>query len=211
MFSGIADLDIRGSFTKQLKSVVEGGELKSNIYSNGLHSLHTNFPTNGGFSLNFSDYQLQKNYYTKNLKNTLKGVDSINPQGVNDFWSLPQSNNVIRVFPNLNKVLLAGNLLISSKESEGSFNTNLVSIKNPEWSALDRYFLSFSRKNTQDTYRFVSDIESLFLGKKSRQIFSKDLFFKNSDHSDSNRYLKRGWGLSEPMRLIKLSFYKALE
>lgn len=30
-------------------------------------------------------------------------------------------------------------------------------------------------------------------------------FFKNSDHSDMNRWLKRGWGLADPLRLIKLT------
>jgi hypothetical protein len=54
---------------------------------------------------------------------------------------------VSRVYPNYNKVLLSGNLLIGSKESEGGFNTNLVSIKNPTWSAFERYFLNLSKKN----------------------------------------------------------------
>jgi hypothetical protein len=44
---------------------------------------------------------------------------------------LGRNNSVSRVYPNFNKTLLSGNLLIGAKEGEGSFNTNLVSIKNP--------------------------------------------------------------------------------
>merc|ERR1711939_413882 len=124
-----------------------GGELKLNVRSNTLYNLYTNFSTNNSLDLNLSEYQLQKNYYNKNLKNSIKSLDEVNPNGLDSFWSLQQSNNVARVYPNLNKTLLAGNLLISSKESEGSFNTNLVSIKNPTISAFDRYFLNLSKKN----------------------------------------------------------------
>jgi hypothetical protein len=46
-------------------------------------------------------------------------------------WLLTRSNSVNRVYPNFKKTTLGGNLLIGSKESEGGFNTNLVSIKNP--------------------------------------------------------------------------------
>jgi len=125
-------IGIKDNFTRQLKSVVEGGELKLNIRSNTSYNLYTSLSTNSSFDLNLSEYQLQKSYYSKNLKNSIKGLDEINPNGLDSFWSLQQSNNVARVYPNLNKTLLAGNLLISSKESEGGFNTNLVSIKNPE-------------------------------------------------------------------------------
>jgi hypothetical protein len=198
-------LPLLGNFTKQLKGVVEGGESKLNLNSSDFNS---SLSTQNNLDLNFSEYQLQKSYYTKNLKNSLKSIDDISATDYNSFWTLSQSNNISRIYPSLSKVLLAGNLLIGSRESEGSFNTNLVSINNPEWSALDRYFLSLSRKNTQDTYRFSSDLESLFLNRGGRVSLTKNLFFKNSDHSDSNRYLKRGWGLSEPLRLIKLSLDK---
>jgi len=95
--------------------------------------------------------------------------------------------------------------LISSKESEGGFNTNLVSIKNPIFSAFDRYFLNLSRKNIFDLSRVNRELEQSFNSHGTNNLIKSLSFFKNSDHSDMNRWLKRGWGLSEPIRLIKLS------
>jgi len=48
------------------------------------------------------------------------------------------------------------------------------------------------------------NLENSFFSKKDKTSFTNTLFFKNSDHSDMNRWLKRGWGLQEPLRLIKL-------
>jgi hypothetical protein len=82
---------------------------------------------------------------------------------------------------------LAGNLLIGAKESEGGFNTNLVSIKNPTWSAFDRYFLGLSQKTTQELARLNRGVEQSFLNNGGKGFFSSNIFFKNSDHSDMNR------------------------
>jgi len=49
-----------------------------------------------------------------------------------DLWSLNKNNSISRVYPSLNRVLLSGNLLLSNKEGEGAFSTNLVSIKDPQ-------------------------------------------------------------------------------
>jgi len=90
------------------------------------------------------EYRLSKNFYIKNAKFVLEGLDAMNSS--NNLWLLNRNNSVNRVYPNFNKITLAGNLLIGSKESEGGFNTNLVSIKNPSWSAFERYFLGLSKK-----------------------------------------------------------------
>jgi hypothetical protein len=83
-------------------------------------------------------------------------------------------------------------LLLSNKESDGEFNTNLVSIKDPSWSGLDRYFLSTNRKAIQDLFRLNKFLEETLFSKNSKLSYSNDLFFQNSDHSDMNRWLKRG-------------------
>jgi hypothetical protein len=69
-----------------------------------------------------------KSFYAKNQKQPISSVEDINNENA---WVLTRNNSVSRVYPNANKTLLAGNLLIGAKESEGGFNTNLVSIKNP--------------------------------------------------------------------------------
>jgi hypothetical protein len=78
---------------------------------------------------NFLEYRLSKSFYFKNSKFVLNDLGSINSE--NNMWLLTRSNSVNRVYPNFKKTTLGGNLLIGSKESEGGFNTNLVSIKNP--------------------------------------------------------------------------------
>jgi len=65
--------------------------------------------------------------------------------------------------------------------------------------------LSVSKKNTQDLIRINESLEKYYLNNSFKNFFSNKIFFQNSDHSDMNRWLKRGWGLSEPIRLIKLS------
>lgn len=112
-------------------------------------------------------------------------------------------NNVGAIYPNYSESLLSGNLLIGSKEGDGDFNTNLVTIKDPSWSGLDRYFLNISRRNVQDLSKLTRFVEDTIFSKNSKSSLTGTTFFQNSDHSDMNRWLKRGWGLSEPIRLIK--------
>ena len=56
------------------------------------------------------------------------------------------------------------------------------------------------RYNILPPYNILLSI--IFLSTKFKRISNS--FVKNSDHSDMNRWLKRGWGLVEPLRLIKL-------
>merc|ERR1712159_766393 len=69
---------------------------------------------------------------------------------------------------------------------------------------MGRYFLNISKKNTQDLGKFNGLVEKFFFKGGVKSNSSNFLFLKNSDHSDMNRWLKRGWGLLEPISLIKL-------
>jgi len=117
---------LSGLFMKNLKSQFEGGELKTNFYVSDRTIFLTN-PYNK-FKVDdvFTEYRFIKNFYNKNVLKTTTNLDSLS-----DLWALNRNNNTSRVYPNINRVLLSGNLLIGSKESEGAFNTNLVSVKDP--------------------------------------------------------------------------------
>merc|ERR1712146_751227 len=56
-----------------------------------------------------------------------------------------------------------------------------------------------------ESVRINKALESSFLSSQGKSLKGSLSFFKNSDHSDMNRWLKRGWGLADPIRLIKLS------
>jgi len=182
---------------------VEGGEVKQSLNSQPMYLYLYNLKNSLSVDTNFLDYKLSKNFFNKNSKSPLKDLDGVNSN--ENLWLLNKNNSVQRVYPNFNKTLLSGNLLIGSKESEGGFNTNLVSIKSPSISAFDRYFLSLSKKNILDLSRVNRELEQSFDFSGYGGNKNSLSFFKNSDHSDMNRWLKRGWGLSEPIRLIKLS------
>lgn len=79
--------------------------------------------------MNTLTYRFFKNYFSKNIKNTIKVSEDISSN--RNFWLLSKNNNTTRIYPHLNKILLSGNLLINSREGEGDFNTNLTSIQNP--------------------------------------------------------------------------------
>merc|ERR1712146_22230 len=98
-----------------------------------------------------------------------------------------RNNNISKIYPNSNNTLLSGNLLIGTKEGEGAFNTNLVSIKDPSWSGLDRYFLGLSRRNISDFSKLNRFFEKTFSRSNSKLSQTDNLFFQNSDHSDMNR------------------------
>jgi len=122
-------ININDYFTKKVKKKIEDGEFRSNYYLHDFYNFYYNSKNNYSLDNNFLDYRLGKGYYLRNIKNSIKNLDEINSES--NLWLLNRNNSVSRVYPNLNKILLAGNLLIGSKESEGGFNTNLVSIRNP--------------------------------------------------------------------------------
>jgi hypothetical protein len=93
-------------------------------------------------------------------------------------------------------------MLISSKEEGGAFNTNGVGIRDLLWDATDRFFLKFSKKNTLDNLNLSNYIKNNFKNLSTSGASNQE-FLRNSDHSDLNRWLKRGWGTKEPLRLIK--------
>jgi len=123
------NIDFNNYFTKKIKKKVEDGEFRNSFYINDLNNYYYNSKLKYTLDDNFLDYRFGKNYYSKNIKNPIKTTEEINSES--NLWSLNKINSISRIYPNLNKTLLAGNLLIGSKESEGSFNTNLVSIRNP--------------------------------------------------------------------------------
>jgi len=94
-------------------------------------------------------------------------------------------------YPKLTKTTLSGNLFIGAQEGEGRFNTNSVVLKDPVWGATDRYFLNLTKKNILNTTGGFRSLEEVF-GKGKVSLGSVTQFFKNSDHSDMNRWLKRG-------------------
>jgi hypothetical protein len=96
------------------------------------------------------------------------------------------------VYPNYSENLLSGNMFIAGKEGDGDFNTNLVAIKDPSWSGLDRYFLNISRRNIQDLAKLTKFVENGIFSKNLKTSLSDNTFFQSSDHSDMNRWLKRG-------------------
>jgi hypothetical protein len=116
-------------FTKQTKKSIEDGAVRNSIQTNDLSNFYNNPNNSPKLSDLYTEYGFVKSYYAKNVKNIVKSTEDLN--NLTDNWSLSRNNNVSRVYPNNSKVLLSGNLLLSSKESEGGFNTNLVSIRNP--------------------------------------------------------------------------------
>jgi len=125
----VENLGFHDAFERRLKkSIVESAYKKELPVS-----AFSNFYLDGSLEQNLDDlfinYGGSKNYYTKNAKNSVKSIDDLKESS--NLWSLNRNNNVSRVYPNSTSTLLSGNLLISTKESEGAFNTNLVSIKDP--------------------------------------------------------------------------------
>jgi len=174
-------------FFKKVKSQLDEGSFKNNFYTKDTTNFFTNTPSTHILENILLEYRFIKNFYNKN---TSKSVNSLDNSV--DLWSLSRNNNISRIYPNLNRTLLSGNLFLSNKENEGGFNTNLVSIKDPVWDGLDRYFLNISRKNTQDLAKLNTILENNSYFSGNKHLFFKSFFLKNSDHSDMNRWLKRG-------------------
>jgi len=53
--------------------------------------------------------------------------------------------------------------------------------------------------------RLNLELEQSYCSEQIKNSRGITTLFKNSDHSDMNRWLKRGWGLSDPLRVIKLA------
>jgi len=174
-------------FLKKVKSQLDEGAFKNNFYTEDTVNFFTSTSNKHVLDNILSEYRFVKNFYNKNTTKSVNNLDNSL-----DLWTLSRNNNISRVYPNLNRTLLSGNLFLSNKEGEGSFNTNLVSIKNPIWDGLDRYFLNISRKHTQDLAKLNTLLESNNHFNGNKHLFFKSFFLKNSDHSDMNRWLKRG-------------------
>jgi hypothetical protein len=190
-------------FLKNFRGAVENSEVFSPLLKVNYKNFYTTNLTTSSLEATLTNYRFTKNFYTKNSKNIVESLEGLT--SLDNLWALNKNNSAARVYPNLVKSLLSGNLLIGVKESEGGFNTNLISVRDPIWSAVDRYFLNFSKKNTQDLVRLNLELEQSYCSEQIKNSRGITTLFKNSDHSDMNRWLKRGWGLSDPLRLIKLA------
>lgn len=116
-------------FVKNFRGTIENSEVFSTLgVVNYKNFYNTNF-SGKALESTLLYYRFIKNFYAKNSKNVLGALEEQNT--VENLWALNKNNNVTRIYPNLVKTLLSGNLLIGVKESEGGFNTNLVSLRDP--------------------------------------------------------------------------------
>jgi len=111
---------------------------------------------------------------------------------VNSKFTTTRKNSVNRVYPNTARMLLSGNMLIASKEEGGSFGTNNLAITDPTWDAADRIFLKYSRKNNLDNVTILNSIKDISNKNMYDSCLNSQTYVRNSDHSDVNRWLKRG-------------------
>jgi hypothetical protein len=122
-------IDFHELFERKLKKGVAEGAYKKNIHADTLSNYYSDISSSQSLENLFFNYGSSKSYFLRNSKNSIRNLDDLkNPSNL---WTLSRNNSVGRVYPNSNSVLLSGNLLISAKEGEGVFNTNLVSIKDP--------------------------------------------------------------------------------
>jgi heme/copper-type cytochrome/quinol oxidase subunit 2 len=118
-------------------------------------------------------------------------------------WNLKTTNLYSRLYPNNVISLYSKTLLSKMNEKDDSISTTQgYSLGDPVWSGFDRYFSLTARKGFKNSLKFLMNIDF----EKSQTNPSDNIrIFRNSDHSDQNRWLKRGWGLKDPIRLIKFS------
>ena len=192
-------LPVSDSFKKSLKINVSEGNSKIAIPTQSpLHQLNTLKHNNNLDSL----FTLNKKvglFFEKNKQPYKETSEIVEPQ-VN--FTTSKKNNISNLYPNTSRVLLSGNMFLSSKEEEGAFSTNNTPINDLMWDATDRFFLKYSKKNNLDNisiYTLLKDLNWDNNGKGASNTF----YIRNSDHSDLNRWLKRGWGFKEPLRVIK--------
>jgi len=129
---------------KNFRGAVENSEVFSPLLKVNYKNFYNTNLTTSSLEATLTNYRFAKNFYTKNSKNIVESLEGLT--SLDNLWALNKNNSATRVYPNLVKTLLSGNLLIGVKESEGGFNTNLISVRDPIWSAVDRYFLNFSKK-----------------------------------------------------------------
>jgi hypothetical protein len=178
------------TYERKYKDNLGEGNVKTNLTYRKFNNLYFSNYSNYDLESVYSEYITTRKYFQKNVKNNVKSFSEL--ECTSNLWSLNRANNVSSVYPNYSNILLAGNLLLANKENDGDFNTNLMAIRDPSWSGLDRYFLGISRRNIQDLFKLNKFVEESFFSKNFKRNFTNDLFFQYSDHSDMNRWLKRG-------------------
>jgi hypothetical protein len=156
--------DFYNNYERKYKDNLGEGSAKSRLTTNNLSGAYFSTINNLDLESLFSEYGNIRKYFSKNVKNTVKTLSDL--EAPTNLWTLNRLNNVGSVYPNYAESLLSGNLFIGSKESDGEFNTNLVAIRDPSWSGLDRYFLSNSRRNIQDLSKLTKFIEEGVFFKK---------------------------------------------
>jgi hypothetical protein len=181
---------------KNLKKNIEEGSFKYNFYNNYLGNKNLGLRFNSNIDYLVNQNKLNRSFFKKNVKNVLSYEDSdnFNP------WFLNKKNNLNLVYPNISRQLLSGSLTQVAIDESGKNNTNSIILHNNIWDASDRFFLNISRRNYLD-YLDVTN----FINNKDQNSLKNFIIYKNSDHSDANRWLKRSLGTHDPLRLIKFT------
>ena len=126
---GLNSVDFYNTYERKYKDNLGGDNSKSKVSLNSLSSSYLSTINNLDLDNVFSEYSNVRKYFTKNVKNVVKTTTDLDAPA--NLWALNRLNSVASIYPNQSETLLSGNLLISSKESDGDFNTNLVPIKDP--------------------------------------------------------------------------------
>tara|TARA_B100000029_G_scaffold507057_1_gene590939 strand:- start:100 stop:684 length:585 start_codon:yes stop_codon:yes gene_type:complete len=131
------------------------------------------------FNTLHTNYLFDRNFFKK----------SNQPNQNQNSWQFGLNNGFIKIFSKNVRPLFNLNLLKRTKEAVIESKTNGVSLTKLDWDASDRYFLRVLRKNKLTNNNLLDNLERGFIKNKQR---NEVTFFKNSDHSDLNRWLKRG-------------------
>jgi len=186
---------------KYTKNSIKSGNIKinNNVAANYFGKSLLNLFNSNDLSDIVTSYKTKKVFFKKNVKQNIANDYLTNK---NNLWQVNKKNNYIRLYPNLTRTILSGNLYEMSLDRN---NYNSVSIKNPNWDASDRVFLNISRRSYLDTIN-ISKIFDV----ANQHDFKEFIFYKNSDHSDMNRWLKRSLGSHDPLRIIKYTDYSKI-
>jgi hypothetical protein len=71
------DFNFQEMFMKRMKKNIESGETRNNFFSTNFYNFFYNPKTNNTLDASNFEYKLLKNYFTKNAKNPIKGVDEL--------------------------------------------------------------------------------------------------------------------------------------
>jgi hypothetical protein len=159
------------TYERKYKDNLGEGNVKTNLTYRKFNNLYFSNYSNYDLESVYSEYITTRKYFQKNVKNNVKSFSEL--ECTSNLWSLNRANNVSSVYPNYSNILLAGNLLLANKENDGDFNTNLMAIRDPSWSGLDRYFLGISRRNIQDLFKLNKFVEESFFSKNFKRNFTK--------------------------------------